>query len=471
MIGARRWQWRGKKKDLSAEAAGEAVGEEEEDGGNAAAARTAPRSLSQAAADSGDTNTLGSNVGSSTTDSSTIQIEKLKRGIARPISGASGATKTPLSSSSTSASASATTPIGISPHWSYYCTDRCGVMWKPIRVYVVWYGYFSEAQKHLVRMLTRSFSPSDDPAVTVPLWWNINRLYYDQQGRFISSNVTWVKEKDDTAYSRGKNLWLDDVEAVVATAIATSELPYDEDGVYFVLSDQYVNQQWSATDKFCATFCGWHFFGSAPSQGSFIYSWHPTSCITSGIRTASKAPKKDVDMDVLLSVFAHKLNQPPSPLSPLYQCPTSCITSDIRTASKAPNEDVGMDVHYSPCSPTSSNSHNPSPPLACPPTLIPVPHVLWQRRRNEAHGAATPSTPSPILPPSPSLPPPHPPQCPTSCIASDIRTASKAPNRDVGMDALLSVFAHELAEAASSPFVGTWFDEQGEENADKCAWK
>ncbi|CAI5491552.1 unnamed protein product [Closterium sp. Naga37s-1] len=394
MIGARRWQWRGEKKDLSAEAAGEAVGEEEDDGGNAAAARTAPRSLSQAAADSGDTNTLGSNVGSSTTDSSTIQIEKLKRGIARPISGASGATKTPLSSSSTSASASATTPIGISPHWSYYCTDRCGVMWKPIRVYVVWYGYFSEAQKHLVRTLTRSFSPSDDPAVTVPLWWNINRLYYDQQGRFISSNVTWVKEKDDTGYSRGKNLWLDDVEAVVATAIATSELPYDEDGVYFVLSDQYVNQhrynlatsykmqdpsfsplpliacrpptplkppplspqqwsttdkfcatfygwhffgsplgpshppsflplppslppspqQWSATDKFCATFCGWHFFGSAPSQGSFIYSWVgradrlcPTSCIASDIRTASKAPNKDVGMDALLSVFAHEL--------------------------------------------------------------------------------------------------------------------------------------------------------------------
>ncbi|CAI6001220.1 unnamed protein product [Closterium sp. NIES-64] len=390
MIGARRWQWRAGKKDLSAEA----TGEEEEDGGNTAA-RTAPRSLSQAAADSGDTNT-GSNIGSSTVDSSSIiQIAKLKRGIARPISVASGGSKTPLSTSSTSVSASSPsssasvpTPIGISPHWSTYGTDRCGVMWKPIRVYVVWYGYFSESQKQLVRTLTRSFSPSDDPSVTVPLWWNINRLYYDQQGRFISSNVTWVKEKDDTGYSRGKSLWLDDVEAVVSTAINTSELPYDEDGVYFVLSDQYVTQlngqvlryvlrvaflrlhapsqpplfpssplpspslplipppspspqQWSSTDKFCATFCGWHFFGTAPSRGTFIYSW------------AGRADRL----------------------------------------------------------------------------------------------------------------------CPTSCIASDIRTASKAPNKDVGMDALLSVFAHELAEAASSPFVGTWFDEQGEENADKCAWK
>ncbi|CAI5478426.1 unnamed protein product [Closterium sp. Yama58-4] len=252
MIGARRWQWRGGKKDLSGEAAGEAGGScggswggEEED---AAAGTAAPRSLSQTATNPVDTLTTGSDTIDSSTVDSSSQIANLKRGIARPISEATGTTKT-LSTLSTSATASSTsslastpTPIGISPHWSYYCTDRCGVMWKPIRVYVVWYGYFSESQKQLVRTLTRSFSPSDDPAVTVPLWWNINRLYYDQQGRFISSNVTWVKEKDDTGYSRGKTLWLDDVEAVVATAIATSELPYDEDGVYFVLSDQYVNQ-------------------------------------------------------------------------------------------------------------------------------------------------------------------------------------------------------------------------------------
>ncbi|CAI5511869.1 unnamed protein product [Closterium sp. Naga37s-1] len=62
-------------------------------------------------------------------------------------------------------------------------------------------------------------------------------------------------------------------------------------------------------------------------------------------------------------------------------------------------------------------------------------------------------------------------QCPTSCIAADIRSnASLSPTGDPGMDGLVSVFAHELAEAAASPFVSTWFDSDGEENADKCSW-
>ncbi|CAI5511870.1 unnamed protein product [Closterium sp. Naga37s-1] len=39
------------------------------------------------------------------------------------------------------------------------------------------------------------------------------------------------------------------------------------------------------------------------------------------------------------------------------------------------------------------------------------------------------------------------------------------------MDGLVSVFAHELAEATSSPFISTWFDGDGYENADKCSWK
>ncbi|GJP76765.1 hypothetical protein CLOP_g7227 [Closterium sp. NIES-67] len=373
MIGARRAQWRGKESALRTDRDGPE--EKREDGDVLTTGREEElvRSLSQAAAVLDDIDSAsasrataasgGSTGGGRLLSTQTLDLSKLRRGIARPIpdssssgtNGSSGSVS-PFSTSSISTSASTAsstslpaatsstmslpTPIGITPHWSAYCTDRCGVMWKPIRVYVVWYGYFSEPQKQLVRTLTGSFSPDDNPAVTVPLWWNINRLYYDQEGRFISRNVTWAKEKDDTGYSRGKSLWLTDVEAVIATAIATSELPYDEDGVYFVLSDQYVNQQWSSTDKFCVSFCGWHYFGSAPSRGDFIYSW-------------------------------------------------------VGRADKL---------------------------------------------------------------------------CPTSCIAADVRTAAKAPNKDPGMDGLLSVYAHELAEAASSPFVSTWFDNDGEENADKCAW-
>lgn len=39
-----------------------------------------------------------------------------------------------------------------------------------------------------------------------------------------------------------------------------------------------------------------------------------------------------------------------------------------------------------------------------------------------------------------------------------------------GADAMVSVIAHELEEAASDPDLNAWYDGSGAENADKCAW-
>lgn len=55
--------------------------------------------------------------------------------------------------------------------------------------------------------------------------------------------------------------------------------------------------------------------------------------------------------------------------------------------------------------------------------------------------------------------------CPNSC---GVRSVS--PNGNPGVDAMVSVVAHELAEAVSDPYLNAWFDASGNENADKCAW-
>lgn len=47
---------------------------------------------------------------------------------------------------------------------------------------------------------------------------------------------------------------------------------------------------------------------------------------------------------------------------------------------------------------------------------------------------------------------------------------TSSPNGDVGVDAAISVIAHELVEAASDPNLNAWYDSRGYENADKCAW-
>jgi hypothetical protein len=54
----------------------------------------------------------------------------------------------------------------------------------------------------------------------------------------------------------------------------------------------------------------------------------------------------------------------------------------------------------------------------------------------------------------------------SSCAA---QTAS-SPNGNPGVDALISVLAHEVVEAASDPDLNAWYDSSGAENADKCAW-
>eukprot|EP00475_Leptophrys_vorax_P004864 TRINITY_DN12901_c0_g1_i3.p1 TRINITY_DN12901_c0_g1~~TRINITY_DN12901_c0_g1_i3.p1 ORF type:complete len:306 (-),score=19.55 TRINITY_DN12901_c0_g1_i3:104-1021(-) len=213
-------------------------------------------------------------------------------------------------------------------------------MHRPIKVFFIWYGRFTNRQKAAFRTITGSLSPSSDAAVTVPLWWNINRLYYDSSGNFISGDVSVAGETDDTGYSKGKSLTNDEVDAIVAGAIQSKQLAYSADGVYFVMSDTYVTQSYNQY-SFCDSFCGWHSYVSVGGYGRAVSSW------------------------------------------------------------------VG--------------------------------------------NAGT--------------------KCPGACIAGSLKSNVVSPNGDRGLDGQLSVYMHELAEATSSPYLQTWYDDKGEENADKCSWK
>jgi hypothetical protein len=56
-------------------------------------------------------------------------------------------------------------------------------------------------------------------------------------------------------------------------------------------------------------------------------------------------------------------------------------------------------------------------------------------------------------------------RCLASCAAQNT-----GPNGNAGVDGMISVIAHELEESASDPDLNAWYDRQGQENADKCAW-
>src|SRR4051794_35543829 len=58
---------------------------------------------------------------------------------------------------------------------------------------------------------------------------------------------------------------------------------------------------------------------------------------------------------------------------------------------------------------------------------------------------------------------------PARCLSSCAEQTT-SPNGDAGADGAASIISHELEEAATDPDLNAWYDNRGEENADKCAW-
>ena len=56
-------------------------------------------------------------------------------------------------------------------------------------------------------------------------------------------------------------------------------------------------------------------------------------------------------------------------------------------------------------------------------------------------------------------------RCLSACAAQTI-----SPNTNAGVDGMISVLTHELEETVTDPNLNAWYDANGAENGDKCAW-
>ena len=59
---------------------------------------------------------------------------------------------------------------------------------------------------------------------------------------------------------------------------------------------------------------------------------------------------------------------------------------------------------------------------------------------------------------------------PQRCMSGCTAQTTKSPNGIPAVDGMISVIAHEIVEAVTDPVYNAWWDQQGYENADKCAW-
>jgi len=59
---------------------------------------------------------------------------------------------------------------------------------------------------------------------------------------------------------------------------------------------------------------------------------------------------------------------------------------------------------------------------------------------------------------------------PSASIGSCTYQTTASPNGNPGVDAMVSVIAHELEETVSDPQLNAWYNSRGSENGDMCAW-
>ncbi|HNG28952.1 MAG TPA: hypothetical protein PK012_04470 [Blastocatellia bacterium] len=167
-----------------------------------------------------------------------------------------------------------------------------------VHTYVIWYGNWNQANgsdtpagQQIVRDFLSSIGGSGD--------FNINTTYPG-----VSGAVTFNGETTDTG-SRGTRLRDADVQTIVSSRISAGALPFDANGVYFVLTSSNVSEQ----SGFCTRYCGWHTAGNITS-GHIRYSFvgNASRCISS-CAAQSVGPNGNAGVDGMISVIAHELEE------------------------------------------------------------------------------------------------------------------------------------------------------------------
>ena len=168
--------------------------------------------------------------------------------------------------------------------------------------YVIWYGNWNQtngsdtpAGQQIVRDFLTNLGGSP--------YFQLNTSY-NAGGYTISGNVNFSGEATDTG-SQGTRLRDSSVLAVVNNAINNGSLPYDANGVYFVLTSSNVSEQ----SGFCTQYCGWHTAGTA-NAGHVRYSFvgNANRCL-SACAAQTTGPNGNAGVDGMISVIAHELEE------------------------------------------------------------------------------------------------------------------------------------------------------------------
>jgi hypothetical protein len=178
--------------------------------------------------------------------------------------------------------------------------------------YLIWYGNWAQSNgtdnasgQQIVRDFLSNVGGSP--------YYMVNTTY-SAGGYTISGGVNYGSDTATTGYPQGTRLSDADIQTIVNNAITSGRLPYNANGVYFVLTSSDVTER----SGFCTRYCGWHTAGT-PSAGHVRYSFvgNAARCLNS-CAAQTIGPNGNAGVDAMLSVVAHELeeaNTDPDPSS------------------------------------------------------------------------------------------------------------------------------------------------------------
>ncbi|HJU21092.1 MAG TPA: hypothetical protein VJ891_01160 [Casimicrobiaceae bacterium] len=174
----------------------------------------------------------------------------------------------------------------------------------PPTVYYIWYGTWGSPATDILNSLAQNIGGSS--------YFNINTTYFNGSSQHVVKAVGFGGSTTDS-YSHGTALSDSGVQSVVASAINSGRLPFDSNGVYFVLTSPDVNE----TSGFCTQYCGWHTHATiSRTDIKFAFVGNPNRCPSAcemqdvgpnGIADATTG--LDSGADGMASIISHELEE------------------------------------------------------------------------------------------------------------------------------------------------------------------
>ncbi len=178
--------------------------------------------------------------------------------------------------------------------------DHGGPVINTPTIYIIWYGNWNQsngsdtsAGQQLIRDWAAGIGGTPH--------FQLNSSY--STAKPISGNVLYGGQTTDTGTST--SLSDANISTIVNNAINSGRLPYNANGVYFVVTSSNV----TASSGFCTQYCGWHTTGSL-TQGKVRYSFvgNANRCLSS-CAAQSTSPNGNAGIDGAISVMTHELEE------------------------------------------------------------------------------------------------------------------------------------------------------------------